>query len=183
MRVPGLALRYREGTVTSSSTFIDHHFSSDPFSPFCKTQVFDEDTLIVFTSDNGPENSWRKRIKEFGHDSSSMFRGGKRDIYEGGYRAPFLINHGASGRFSIMEGSWKLILPHKNAGPELCDLARDPGEEDNVMEQQREVAKPLEQKITDIVRRGRTNNGTPQRNDTGYWDHLTWMDESVYESK
>ncbi len=29
-RVPGLALRYHEGTVTSSSTFINHHFSSHP---------------------------------------------------------------------------------------------------------------------------------------------------------
>ncbi|MEM7234768.1 MAG: arylsulfatase [Planctomycetota bacterium] len=51
----------------------------------------DQNTLIVFTSDNGPENSWKKRIVDFGHRSSHIYRGGKRDIYEGGHRVPFLV--------------------------------------------------------------------------------------------
>jgi len=51
----------------------------------------DENTLIVFTSDNGPENSWRQRITEFNHASNAGFRGGKRDIYEGGHRVPFFV--------------------------------------------------------------------------------------------
>ncbi|MCA8990445.1 MAG: arylsulfatase [Planctomycetaceae bacterium] len=50
-----------------------------------------ENTLIVFTSDNGPENSWKQRIEEFNHYSSGPYRGGKRDIYEGGHRVPFLV--------------------------------------------------------------------------------------------
>ncbi|MCA9127889.1 MAG: arylsulfatase [Planctomycetales bacterium] len=48
-------------------------------------------TLIIFTSDNGPENSWRQRVKDFGHHSNHIYRGGKRDIYEGGHRVPFLV--------------------------------------------------------------------------------------------
>lgn len=48
-------------------------------------------TLIVFTSDNGPENSWRQRRDDFGHHSNGPYRGGKRDIYEGGHRVPFFI--------------------------------------------------------------------------------------------
>ena len=58
---------------------------------FLKESGLDENTLIVFSSDNGPEISWRKRIKEYGHDSSYIYRGGKRDIYEGGHRVPFFI--------------------------------------------------------------------------------------------
>ena len=47
--------------------------------------------MVIYTSDNGPEKSWQARIKEFEHDSRGQFRGGKRDIYEGGHRVPFLI--------------------------------------------------------------------------------------------
>ena len=50
-----------------------------------------EDTLIIFTSDNGPERSWTGRLKEFGHDSRGGLRGGKRSVYEGGHRVPFLV--------------------------------------------------------------------------------------------
>lgn len=51
----------------------------------------EKNTLIVFTSDNGPERSWQQRIKEFGHHSNGPYRGGKRDIYEGGHRVPFFV--------------------------------------------------------------------------------------------
>lgn len=49
------------------------------------------DTLIVFSSDNGPENPWRKRIEEYQHSSSGPFRDGKRSIYDGGHRVPFVV--------------------------------------------------------------------------------------------
>ncbi|MEQ1830636.1 MAG: arylsulfatase [Pirellula sp.] len=58
---------------------------------FLKSSSLDENTLIVFTSDNGPENSWRGRINEFGHDSRGGFREGKRSVYEGGHRVPFVV--------------------------------------------------------------------------------------------
>ncbi len=50
-----------------------------------------DNTLIVFTSDNGPENSWSARIIEYGHDSRGGFREGKRSVYEGGHRVPFIV--------------------------------------------------------------------------------------------
>ncbi|TWU34312.1 sulfatase family protein [Novipirellula artificiosorum] len=50
-----------------------------------------EDTLIVFTSDNGPEKSWTQRLSDYGHDSRGGFRGGKRSVYEGGHRVPLLV--------------------------------------------------------------------------------------------
>ena len=58
-----------------------------------------ENTLLVFTSDNGspqrdgtnmsgPVGSVKKR---FGHDPSRPWRGLKADIWEGGHRVPFLV--------------------------------------------------------------------------------------------
>ena len=58
---------------------------------FLEESGIDEDTLIVFTSDNGPEKSWPARLKKFGHDSRGGLRGGKRSVYEGGQRVPFLV--------------------------------------------------------------------------------------------
>ena len=50
-----------------------------------------DDTVFIFTSDNGPEKSWKQRIDDFGHRSNGRYRGGKRDIYEGGHRVPFFV--------------------------------------------------------------------------------------------
>lgn len=67
----------------------DHHIGR--VLQFLEQSGLDENTMIVFSSDNGPERSWKERIEEFGHDSSHIYRGGKRDIYEGGHRVPFFI--------------------------------------------------------------------------------------------
>lgn len=58
---------------------------------FLEKSGLDENTMIVFSSDNGPENSWKQRINDFGHHSNGQYRGGKRDIYEGGHRVPFFV--------------------------------------------------------------------------------------------
>ncbi len=58
---------------------------------FLEQSGLDQNTMIVFSSDNGPEKSWKERIEEFNHDSSHVYRGGKRDIYEGGHRVPFFV--------------------------------------------------------------------------------------------
>ena len=39
---------------------------------FLEKEGLDESTMIIYSSDNGPENSWRKRIEEFNHDSSGI---------------------------------------------------------------------------------------------------------------
>ena len=50
-----------------------------------------ENTLIVFTSDNGcsPRADFEE-LAQVGHDPSYRFRGHKADIYEGGHRIPFI---------------------------------------------------------------------------------------------
>ncbi len=49
-----------------------------------------DNTLLIFTSDNGPENSAYERIREHGHCSMDGLRGLKRDTWEGGHRIPCL---------------------------------------------------------------------------------------------
>jgi len=48
----------------------------------------DSNTLVIFTSDNGPYKGSPIPIEFF--DSNGIFRGGKRDLYEGGIRVPFI---------------------------------------------------------------------------------------------
>ncbi|OFY66652.1 MAG: arylsulfatase [Bacteroidetes bacterium RBG_13_43_22] len=52
---------------------------------------FAENTLLVFTSDNGPERYAYERLQKYQHNSSGPLRGLKRDIWEGGHRVPFII--------------------------------------------------------------------------------------------
>ncbi len=51
----------------------------------------EEDTIILFTCDNGPEKFAYNNILENGHYSMSHLRGLKRDCWEGGHRVPMII--------------------------------------------------------------------------------------------
>lgn len=51
-----------------------------------KEEGLDENTIVVFTSDNGPWLQW----DEFG-GSAGMLKGGKADLYDGGFRVPCII--------------------------------------------------------------------------------------------
>ncbi|GLR18390.1 arylsulfatase [Portibacter lacus] len=50
-----------------------------------------ENTLVIFSSDNGAETNYTYHKETYDHLSSLHFKGGKRDIYEGGHRVPFLM--------------------------------------------------------------------------------------------
>jgi arylsulfatase A len=227
----------------------DHHVGR--ILAFLDKSGLADNTLIIYTSDNGPEDSWRERIEEFGHASNGIYRGGKRDIYEGGHRVPFfvrwpvgiknpgrsfngpigqidilstlaeitgaevpvsaaedsqsfakvltdpnakherqpLINHSSSGRFAVTSGNWKLILPsnaRKRApasAAELYDLAKDPGEKNNVIANHPKIASSLERQITGIIVNGRTTPGTKQQNDTDHWTNLNWITPEEYSKQ
>ncbi len=49
-----------------------------------------DNTLVIFTSDNGPENSAYECAEKYGHFSMGGLRGVKRDTWEGGHRIPFM---------------------------------------------------------------------------------------------
>ena len=52
-------------------------------------QGLSENTLVIFTSDNGPY--WRPEyIERFGHHAAHIYRGMKADIWDGGHRIPFI---------------------------------------------------------------------------------------------
>ncbi len=56
-----------------------------------KTLGIDDNTLIIFNSDNGAETvhvDWMRQ--DHNHDASGGFRGMKRDGWEGGHRVPFI---------------------------------------------------------------------------------------------
>ena len=52
---------------------------------------FAENTIVIFSADNGPETHAFERLEKFKQWSSGEFRGLKRDIYEGGHRVPFIV--------------------------------------------------------------------------------------------
>jgi len=56
-----------------------------------KENGFEDNTLVIFTADNGAEKYAYERVKNFGHWSSAPFRGVKRDLYEGGHHVPFVV--------------------------------------------------------------------------------------------
>jgi arylsulfatase A len=52
---------------------------------------FAENTLVIFSADNGAEQYAYPRIQNFSHRSSGPLRGLKRDLWEGGHRVPFIV--------------------------------------------------------------------------------------------
>lgn len=63
-----------------------------------KRQGISENTLLVFTSDNGcsPKADFDE-LSKVNHDPSYTFRGAKADIYEGGHRVPFIVEYPKMG--------------------------------------------------------------------------------------
>ncbi|MFN3192708.1 MAG: sulfatase family protein [Aureliella sp.] len=220
----------------------DHHLGR--ILKFLRTQGIDDNTVLVYTSDNGPEKSWKERVEEFGHRSNGPLREGKRSAYEGGHRVPFLvrwpdgirnpgrrsdhlvcqtdliatlaevtqtrlaenegvdsvsfaavledkpcrarpplISHASNGRFAIREGKWKLLLPDSRVKrTELYDLSNDIQERVDLAQMNPNVTKDLQNKMTEIVVRGRTTEGSTQSNDTGFWIDLGWLSQEEYSA-
>ncbi|MCR9293263.1 MAG: arylsulfatase [bacterium] len=69
---------------------VDHHMGQ--LLRVLKDCGIDDQTLVIFTSDNGcsPEANFEV-LKGFEHDPSAGFRGHKADIYEGGHRVPLIV--------------------------------------------------------------------------------------------
>ncbi len=65
----------------------------EEISKALKDNEIEENTLLVFTSDNGcsPRANY-EQLATKGHDPSYVFRGHKADIFEGGHRVPYIVN-------------------------------------------------------------------------------------------
>jgi len=75
-----------------------------------------DDTLLIFTSDNGPERQVGddegvfERARRTRHFSMGPWRGAKRDVWEGGHRVPFVA-------------SWPSMIPAGAVSHDLASLA------------------------------------------------------------
>lgn len=56
-----------------------------------KDRGFEDNTIVIFSADNGTEAYAWERAETYGHFSMGNFRGLKRDVWEGGHRVPLLI--------------------------------------------------------------------------------------------
>lgn len=56
-----------------------------------KANGLEENTLVIFSADNGAETNYEYQRDTYDHWSCMNFKGGKRDIYEGGHHVPFLM--------------------------------------------------------------------------------------------
>lgn len=116
-----------------------------------KKQNLLDNTLIIFTSDNGPSTEGGYRAEYL--DSNGPLRGSKRDLYEGGIRVPFI----ASWPASIKSGQ---TTDHPSAFwdflPTVCDL----------------VGKPKPEKIQGISYAATlTGKGDQPKHPYLYWEH------------
>jgi arylsulfatase A len=59
-----------------------------------KTNKLEEDTMVIFTSDNGasPQADFPALLR-LGHNPNYHFRGNKADIFEGGHRIPLIVRY------------------------------------------------------------------------------------------
>jgi arylsulfatase A len=90
-----------------------------------KQQGMLENTLIIFTGDNGPhsEGGFTPSLL----DSNGLLRGGKRDLYEGGIRVPFIASWPAAikagGTTDHPSAFWDFL-------PTVCQLIGQPVPQD-----------------------------------------------------
>ncbi|MFZ9747788.1 MAG: sulfatase-like hydrolase/transferase [Opitutaceae bacterium] len=84
----------------------------------------ERDTLIVFSSDNGPEDYYIGNAANAGLGSPGPFRGRKRSLYEGGVRVPFIVRW--PGRIPAGRTDAESIVSGIDLLPTLAALAGVP---------------------------------------------------------
>lgn len=106
----------------SSVTDLDRHIGR--LLDGLKAHGLDDKTLILFSSDNGPEDIHIKNAGHSGIGSAGPFRGRKRSLYEGGIRVPGIARwpgHVPAGKIDETT-----ILSAVDWLPSVCQLAGVP---------------------------------------------------------
>lgn len=80
-----------------------------------------EKTLILFSSDNGPEDIHIRNAGHSGVGSAGPFRGRKRSLYEGGVRVPFIVRWPGHVPAARIDNS--SVVAGCDFMPTLCSLA------------------------------------------------------------
>ena len=110
-----------------------------------------KNTIVIFSSDNGPEDIHITNASHSGVGSAGPFRGRKRSLYEGGVRVPFILRWPAAvpaGRVdneTVFNATDFLPTFCKLAGVDVPEEARPDGEDVSAAFQGRTFrrAKPL----------------------------------------
>jgi len=79
-----------------------------------KKEGLDKNTIVVFTSDNGPAPNFR-------HDRSAGMRGAKVSLYEGGIRMPFMMSW--PGHIKAAQLDTSSVVTANDMIPTLCKMA------------------------------------------------------------
>jgi len=79
------------------------------------------DTILVFSSDNGPEDIHIRNASHSGVGSAGPFRGRKRSLYEGGVRVPFIVRW--PGKVPAGRVNNETVVAGVDLLPTLCKLA------------------------------------------------------------
>ncbi|TWU28121.1 arylsulfatase [Bythopirellula polymerisocia] len=115
--------QHPKATFAGMVTYLDH--SVGQVIAKLKELDIDNNTLVIFSSDNGPmsEGGWHKNY----FDSDGPLKGGKRDFYEGGIRVPTIAwwpgAIEAASESNHISAFWD-FLP---TACELADVATPPG--------------------------------------------------------
>ena len=80
-----------------------------------------DNTLVVFTSDNGPEDYHIGNARNAGMGSPGVFRGRKRSLYEGGICTPLLVRW--PGKVKAGRVDAESVLAAVDFLPTVCKLA------------------------------------------------------------
>lgn len=90
-----------------------------------------KNTIIAFSSDNGPEYYAYSRYLRTGHRSSGIYKGIKRDLWEGGHRVPLIISWPSKFRknkkvssavcLSDIYSTFAAVVGHKMTSSEAAD--------------------------------------------------------------
>lgn len=102
------------GMITRLDTFVGEIFAK------LKEKGLDENTIVIFSSDNGPHEEGGADPSFFGRDGK--LRGLKRQCYEGGIRIPFIVRwpgHVPAGTVNDHQLAFYDVMPT------FCELAGD----------------------------------------------------------
>jgi arylsulfatase A-like enzyme len=80
-----------------------------------------ENTIVIFSSDNGPEHLEVNNASHSAMGSPGPFRGRKRSLYEGGIRVPFIVRWPAAIEPGVIDDY--SVLSATDLLPTLCKLA------------------------------------------------------------
>ena len=83
-----------------------------------------ENTVVIFSSDNGPEDIQIHNAAHSGVGSSGPFRGRKRSLYEGGVRVPFIVRYPSGTPAGKVDDT--SVIGGVDFLPSICSLAGVP---------------------------------------------------------